>query len=381
MVDTCVRLAGRYEHRVHRTTVMLVTNRHTRLPNYLYKPAGKYGPDGSPLACGFEGGTADYIWNDDETSEELMQRVGLSIERVEEEPVLATPAVLMECQSDYIFNQHELTQAFDEIGVGPLRERFTLVRSITKPRRFLNLFIRLCEKMRNRYACKAPNPRSLKDIFHHPAPLPGLQLAICNIPVWGPGYMKHQTSTAGAGKSWIAQMKTGPGLRLLFSTLFCPHVDPVNRFTEGTDITSCDDCKKQFQIADAGFPETAFFMRHVSSNLRERVFDQLRPLLEKAFFKANHAWVNTHLKSCSHIDYRGNRIPYLGRKIDTNGFPRGRIRACYKKHALYAREVDCMLLQRLRCIVAAEIGLLDELLISTSISMPHLVRTEEFLTF
>ena len=381
MVDMCVRLDHRYEHRVHRDTVMLLTNQPTRLPNYLHKPAGKYDLNGSPIPCGFEGETADYIW-DDGTGEEILQRVGLSIDRVEEEPVLATPSVLVECRSDYVLNQHELTQAFDEIGVGPLRERFTLVRSIRKPRRFLNLFMRHCEKMGDRYSCEAPNPSNLKDIFRHPAPLAGLQLAICNIPVWGPGYKKHQASSEGVGKSWIAQMKTGPGLRLLFSTFFCPHVDPVNRFTEGTNITSCDDCKKQFQIADAGFPETAFFMRHVSGNLRERVFEHLRPLLEKAFFKANHDWVKCHLKSCSHTDHHGKVIPFSGRTIDSKGFPRGQIRSCYKKQARFVRQVDNVLLNRLRCIVADEVGVLDELLLSTIISMPHLVRAEkEFLTF
>ena len=382
MADMCVRLDYRYEHRVHEATVMLVTNQPASLPNYLHKPAGKYGLDGSPITCGFEGVAADYIW-DDGTGEELMQSVGLSIERVEEEPILATPAVLAECDSDYVFNQHELTQAFDEIGVGPLRERFTLIRSIRKPRRFLNLFMRLCEKMGDRYACRVPNPRSLRDIFRHPAPLPGLQLTICNIPVWGPGYMKHQTSIEGAGKSWIAQMKTGPGLRLLFSTFFCPHVDPVNRFTEGTDITSCDDCCLQFQIADAGFPETAFFMRHVRGNLRQSVFNQLRPLLEQAFFKANHDWVKRHLISCSHTDHKGKIIPYSeGRTVDARGFPRGQIRSCYKKQARFARQTDSVLLQRLRCIVAAEAGVLDELLLSTTISMPHLVKTEkEFVCF
>lgn len=381
MVDFCVRLDHRYEHRVARSTVTLVTNQPSRLPDYLHKPAGKYDLDGQPIHCGFEGTTDDYAWSED-TSEELLQRVGLSIEKVEEEPVLASPSVLVECQSDYVFNQHELTEAFEEIGVGPLRERFRLARSIRKPRRFLNIFMGLCAKMGDRYSYDAPNPRNLGDIFHHPAPLPGLQLAICNIPVWGPGYKKHQTFSRGAGKSWIEHMKTGPGLRLLFSTFFCPHVDPVNRCTEGTDITSCDDCKKQFQIADAGFPETAFFMRHVSANLRQRVFDRLRPLLKRAFFKANHEWVRSHLMTCSHTDHKGKIIPFSGRTIDASGFPRGQIRSCYKKHTRFARQVDSVLLQRLRCIVADEVGVLAELLLSTTISMPHLVKAEdELVTF
>ena len=206
MVDFCVRLDHRYEHRVARSTVTLVTNQPSRLPDYLHKPAGKYDLDGQPIHCGFEGTTDDYAWSED-TSEELLQRVGLSIEKVEEEPVLASPSVLVECQSDYVFNQHELTEAFEEIGVGPLRERFRLARSIRKPRRFLNIFMGLCAKMGDRYSYDAPNPRNLGDIFHHPAPLPGLQLAICNIPVWGPGYKKHQAFSRGAGKSWIEHMK------------------------------------------------------------------------------------------------------------------------------------------------------------------------------
>lgn len=289
------------------------------------------------------------------------------------EPVHGTPVMLFTYTEEYINRHYNQSEEYNVIGMGPIRQRWELVSGVRQQGIIFEKLLKHSKRMKKTFG--GPLTQAL---FKQQAPLAGIQRMISRRPVWGQGYRIHQGVARREGNSWTARMRTGPGLRLLCSIFFCHHTDPENCEDEGHPNSSCNQCKQIFQISEAGFVETAAYIRHIRADIRDRVLAKIRPSVSHAFVKSHAEWIENHLKHCNHLDHRGKVIPYRGGWIlGENGFPSHRIKTCYMIHAAQVESVDAVLLQQVRCLVAGEVGLLQELLLSHAVYLPGVEDEDE----
>ena len=308
-------------------------------------------------------------------SEGFLNQFGHEV--MDTEPIHGTPVLLFTYTEEYVTRHYNQSEDYSVIGMGPIQERWEIMKGVQNRGKMQGIIfgklLQHSKRMKRTFA--GPLPRAL---FKQEAPLATIQRMICQRAVWGRGYRIHQAVARREGTSWTARMRTGPGLRLLCSVFFCHHTDPENCQNEGHPNSSCNQCKQIFQISEAGFVETATYIRHTRADLRDRVLEKIRPAVSHAFVKSHAVWIEDHLKHCNHLDHRGKVIPYRGGWIlGENGFPSHRIKTCYIMHAVQVERVDAVLLQHARCLVAGEVGLLQELLLSDAVYLPGVEHEEE----
>lgn len=271
------------------------------------------------------------------------------------EPLHGTPLMLFTYSEEYVRDVYPHSSKYQVIGMGPIATRWQVVRAVTRQRLLFEKFLHLSSKM----------TKFRRWAFFNNVPLPKLQRIIARIPHWGAGYIAHQGAARAKGQSWMARMRTGPGIRILCSGWYCHHMDPEVCTVEGLPVSSCNQCKKILQVAEAGFVETATFVKHTRADLRDDLLARMSPLVCKAFAKTTTLWIQKHLKRCNHLDHAGEEIPYRGGWIiGGSGLPLHRIRDCYTRHAQGVSKSDTLLLQHARRMVAEYTGHVEELLLS-----------------
>ena len=298
-----------------------------------------------------------------------LSRMGLTASTGDQPSAL--PCLLFHETFDYVENIHEMSESFDIRGVGPLKDRWTLVRISGSPALAFEAIILLFITMQKRFPGKVPNAKNIWEHFSTDSvPLHGIQRILVEIKGWGTLYETHQRLTPRGGHSWIARCLSGPGLRLLYLFFYCPHTLPVNTPSEGSLGTSCWWCSKVALIADCGFVETAIFLRHVREDLQRSVIRCILPSVTRSFERCCR-WIKTHLSICSHTSLDGQDMKYDQWVTGSDGHDTHPIKDCYESHSRFVSHIDGCLLQHLRCVVADHVGLTQELLLSQTISLPE----------
>ena len=302
---------------------------------------------------------------DEETREDKLAEVGLSLPQ---EPAAAVPAVLYHDSLQYIENIHEFSESYDDRGVGPLVERWALTTAAGLPGAAYEIILLLLFSLKRRYPSQVPGWTNVRELFSHDIKhLPGLQRLLCEFPVWGAAYEEHQRRVGRRGKSWVARCLTAPGLRLLHLFFFCLHSQSINTPAEGAPNTRCLFCSKLLLLVEAGFVETAIFIKSVQPQLRDAVMCEILQLARN-FFADSLRWVGEHLKTCTYVDGQGRKHSHHSNEdggaveYETNT----KLQQCFSHHHDFVVYCDAILLQRARMILAKKKGLERDLLLSES---------------